>query len=860
MQIIISHVNTDFDALASMFAAKKLYPNAQIVISDKQNIPVRQFLNIYRDTLDLVQDHLVDWEKVTELIIVDVASLARIGDYARSIDADQVNITVFDHHPPRKGDVEKDAGSIESVGAAVTLLVEEIQKRSLPINSFEATLFGLGIYTDTGSFSFTNTTARDFQAASYLMEQGMNLEIVNRFSDEILLPEQQDILNHLFEQSTTYHVNGLDIVVSSYEQQKFQKGLATFTQKLLEVTGADAVLSIVGMKKRVYVVGRASSERISLLPLLKKYNGGGHPQAGSATIKGGNQEEIAEEVVGSLDQMIKPAITARDMMTSPVKTISPNTSIEESGHLMYRYGHSGFPVVEDDKLLGIITRRDLEKANHHGLGHAPVKAYMSTNIISIPPEMTEEEIQKMIIERDIGRLPVVEDGKLIGIVSRTNVIQVLHEHAFKEDNHSGKSEPKTNVRDDMEEQLPEEMYELLRKISDTAQVENVSVYLIGGIVRDILLGEPNDDIDIVVEGDGVSFAKQLKDEYGGDVVIHESFGTATWTEPSGLEIDVTTSRLEFYDRPAALPDVETSTLKEDLYRRDFTINAMAIYLNKDAFGQLIDPFRGQVHLQEKQIKILHNISYVEDPTRIFRGVRFETRFGFKMDDQTEKLALESIDRVRDVSANRIVEEMKRLFKEDNPSFAVQRLFELHFWQQFGVDEIQAEKSTQHAKQLQESYKISNYADNFHWFSYFMIPFFYEGNIGRAKAFALSRKDAKFLQEIVALQTSKQWKKSDNIGELHRSLKDYSDEVLLFFSAAEEDTIQSDLLQYVQQRSALPTLLTGKDLIEQGLKPSALFSRILLELDVAILNGEIETKKEAQVWLEKQLVHEKNSEM
>src|SRR5699024_9261275 len=132
-------------------------------------------------------------------------------------------------------------------------------------------------------------------------------EIVNRFSDEILLPEQQDILNHLFEQSTTYHVNGLDIVVSNYEQQKFQKGLATFTQKLLEVTGADAVLSIVGMKKRVYVVGRASSERISLLPLLKKYNGGGHPQAGSATIKGGNQAEIAEDVVENLDQMIKPA-------------------------------------------------------------------------------------------------------------------------------------------------------------------------------------------------------------------------------------------------------------------------------------------------------------------------------------------------------------------------------------------------------------------------------------------------------------------------------------------------------------------------------------------------------------------------
>lgn len=849
MKIIISHVNTDFDALASMLAAQKLYPDAQVVISDKQNIPVRQFLNIYRDTLDLVKDHLIEWENVTELILVDVASLSRIGDHAQKINKEHVKITVFDHHPPSKNDVRRDAGFIEAVGATVTLLMEQMQQRSLPITPFEATLFGLGIYTDTGTFTFTNTTARDLQAASYLMEQGMNLEIVGRFSNEILLPEQQEILNQLFQQSTIHYVDGLEIAVSSYEQTKFQKGLATLTQKLLQITGADAVISVVGMAKRVYVVGRTSSERANLLPLLNKYQGGGHAQAGSATVKDKDQATIVKEVVANLDLIARPAITARDMMTSPVKTIFPETSIEESGQLMYRYGHSGFPVVKDDKLLGMITRRDLEKANFHGLGHAPVKAYMSTNIISIPPDMTEEQIQQMIIEHDIGRLPVVEDDKLIGIVSRTNVIQALHHYKVISDE---QNQLKNNIQPEMEKQLSEELYKLLESISETAYMEDVSVYLIGGIVRDIFLKEPNDDIDIVVEGDGVSFAKRLQEDYGGDVVIHENFGTATWTHPTGLEIDVTTSRLEFYDKPAALPDVEVSTLKEDLHRRDFTINAMAIYLNKDSFGELIDPFRGQIDLKEKRIKILHNLSFVEDPTRILRGVRFETRFAFAMDNQTEKLALESIGRVRDLSVNRMVGEMKRMFKEDDPARAIRRLFELRFWEQFGVSGDSQEPSYTHAKRLRTL--LEEYASKrtSYWFSYFVIPFFYAGNMDVVQSFALTRKEVKFLKEVNSLQAVDKWQLNENIGDLHRSLKDYSDEVLMFFLAEKDIRLTVTAVQYIQKRKDIPVYVTGKDLIEEGLKPSAYFSQLLLNLDVAVLNEQIMSKEEAQQWLHLQL--------
>lgn len=834
-----------------MVAAKKLYPDAQMVMTDKQNVPVSQFLAIYRDQLDFVQDNLIDWSAVTELILVDVASLARAGDYARKIDPNGVKITVYDHHAPHKNDVVKDDGTIEQIGAAVTLLIEELQKRSIPIDSFEATLLGLGIYTDTGSFTYTNTTARDFQAASYLMEQGMNLEMVERFADEILHPDQQHILNELFQHSTTHYVNGLAIVVSTYEQQDFQKGLATFTQKLLDITDADAALAIVGMKKRVYVVGRARSNRINLLPLLKKWKGGGHEQAGSATIKKGDREAILKEVVSSLDHIVQPAITARDMMTSPVKTIPPETTIEEAGKLMYRYGHSGFPVVNDGGLEGIITRRDLEKANHHGLGHAPVKAYMSTTVVSIGPETTTEEIQKMIINHNIGRLPVVEDGKIIGIVSRTNIIEMIHQRT-EGGGSSNTGALHDNVQKKMNKQLPTNINNLLQKISQTANDIHVSVYLIGGIVRDILLGKNNDDVDIVVEGDGVVFAKELQEDYGGEVIIHESFGTATWTHPTGFEVDVTSSRLEYYDRPAALPNVEMSTLKEDVFRRDFSINAMAIRLNEDEYGDVVDPFRGQQDLAEKKIRILHNLSFIEDPTRILRGVRFETRFGFRMDDQTEKLALQSIEQIKDVSVNRIADEMAKLFTEEDPSEAIRRLFELQFWQQYGVDEQRAEDITYHAKQLQALYGKMKLFTAPSWFAYFLIPFYDEGNVDVAKEFALTKKEAKFWQEVVHLQKVKTWEKLDELGACHRELKDDSDEAILFHISKRSLKNESMIMTYIHLRKQLEPLLTGKDLIQAGLKPSALFTELLVDHEIAVLRGELHTKEDARNWLRSRL--------
>lgn len=426
MQVIASHINTDFDALASMLAAHILYPEAQMVLSDQQSVAVRQFMAIYRDELNFVSDHQVTWAEVTELILVDVASLDRIGAYGKKLDRSAIKVTVYDHHPTTDGNVKGDVEKIEPVGAAVTLLIEEIMQRSRKITSFEATVFGLGLYTDTGSFAHNNTTHRDFQAACYLMKHGMNLEIIQRFSNQMLSDEQQEILNHLFLNSTEHEMDGLNMIVSYYRHDGYQGGLSTLTRKLLEITEADAVLTVVEMQKRVYIVGRARSERINFLPLLSNWGGGGHPQAGSATMKGADMTAVYQQVCDKLETTIQPAITARMIMSSPVAIVSPDLSVEEAAQLLYQCGHTGFPVVQDDVMVGMISRRDLDKAKMHGLEHAPVKGYMSTKVVSIDPDTSLEEIQRTMIRHNIGRLPVVDQGQLVGILSRTDIIEVLH--------------------------------------------------------------------------------------------------------------------------------------------------------------------------------------------------------------------------------------------------------------------------------------------------------------------------------------------------------------------------------------------------------------------------------------------------
>lgn len=849
MKVILSHVNTDFDALASMIAAKKLYPDAQMVITDKQNVAVKQFLAIYRDSLDMKHDHQIDWEQVDHIILVDVASPKRVGSFLEKIRPD-VTYSVYDHHPPTEDNVEFTEGKIENVGATVTILVEEIAKRNLEITSFEATVFGLGIYSDTSNFTNSNTTARDFKVTSYLVEKGMKLALINKFSEQIDFDEQNKLFNKLLINANEYELDGLDIIVSTHQQKKFQGGLSTLTRKLLDTTGVDAAITVVEMQNRVYVVCRAESNRVNFLPLMDKLGGGGHEKAASASIKKGVLAEIEKIVTEHLNDIIKPAITAEAIMVSPVKTIPSTTSIEEAANLMYRYGHTGFPVVDDEKLLGIISRRDLDKATHHGLGHAPVKAYMTTNVITIEPNTSLEEIQNTMIKYDIGRLPVVHDGKIVGILSRTNVIEVLHNEQLKQRlEKTAQLTNQNNLAVNLKEQLPPHLYHLLQQIGKGADEFGVNAYMIGGIVRDLILEHDNDDIDVCVEGDGIKFANFLAEHYGGEVKIHESFGTATWTHPDGVLIDVTSSRFEYYDHPAALPTVEQTNLREDLYRRDFTINAMAIQLNEKSFGEIIDFFNGREHIAKRTIKILHNLSFVEDPTRILRAVRFETRFGFKMDNQTLELANRSMNQMTELSKTRISNELHKLFMEEKPLAGLQRLFELEFWSTL-IDNFSGEATIMtHGRKLLETLEQNDELitlKEHKWFFYMMLPFYNEANwLEQLIPYALNRKEIKLAEEIDYLKQTWSTLNTKSLSSLHPHLKKISNDAILFFICHPDEEDDYDLtIQYVKSRESIPTLLTGDDLKALGIKPGPIFSDLLLQLEQAYLEKELSTKEEA----------------
>src|SRR3989338_4893028 len=226
--------------------------------------------------------------------------------------------------------------------------------------------------------------------------------------------------------------------------------------------------------------------------------------------------------------------------------------------------------------------------------------------------------------------------------------------------------------------LPKEILDLLYLAEDIAFQNNMRAYLVGGFVRDLLLGVKNLDLDIAIEGDGIKFAEELSDRLNSKLIRHRRFGTATIASRHNLKIDIATARKEFYPKAAHLPVVSPGTLRDDLFRRDFTINAMSISIMKEDFGSLIDLFEGRADLKHKKIKILHSLSFIDDPTRILRAIRFEKRYNFRLEPQTLKLLKEAVHlkMLQQVQPQRIRDELVLLLKEGRALKQIMRLRQL----------------------------------------------------------------------------------------------------------------------------------------------------------------------------------------
>lgn len=681
MEIITSHLHADFDSLASMVAAQKIYPEAVMVFSGSQEKNVRDFLSQSTFVYRFQRLKNIALSTVSRLIIVDTRQKSRIGKFAECLENPGIEVHIFDHHPDAPGDLTGNYEIVEALGSTTTLFTRLFQERKIAVTKEDATLMAMAIHEDTGSFSFDTTTAEDMEAAAWLLRQGADLSAVNRFIAQELTASELGILNEMINTATNYTIQGVDIVVAKALMPNYIDEFALLVRKFMVIENLNALFALANMGDRVYLIARSRIPEVNAGKIALEFGGGGHASAASSTIKNMTMIEAEEKLIRLLHKHVLPKSLAMDLMSSPVISITPEVTINKAHDVLTRYSITVLPVLEENKRIsGLISRRVVEKAIFHGLGNLPASDYMSTDFAVLSPEATLADIQELIIEHRQRFIPVVADEVVCGVITRTDLLSILiKDPAHTPSSYSRDAQPSTernrNLNSLMINFLGRDMIVLLQTIGEVAERHKYAAFAVGGFVRDLLRQTSNMDLDIVVEGDGIDFARHLARQLGGTVREHEKFNTAVVKLPDGFKIDVATARLEYYEYPAAMPTVELSSIKLDLFRRDFTINALAIHLNPDKFGILVDFFNCQNDIRDQQIRVLHNLSFVEDPTRIFRAIRFEQRLGFTLGKLTEKLIKNAIkmEMYGRFSGNRFFHELKFILSEENPLPAIYRM-------------------------------------------------------------------------------------------------------------------------------------------------------------------------------------------
>ena len=596
-------------------------------------------------------------------------------------------IHIYDHHPSADNDIRGSVEFIEQTGATTTILVNLIKQKEIPVSPEEATIMCLGIHEDTGSFTYSSTTESDFHAAAYLLSKGANLDIISNLLSKEISPRQLSCLNDMIQSQTLHRINGIDIIFTCISAEEYINDFSTLAQKMIQMENIQALFALGRMGDKVYVVARSRIPEVDVGLIISAIGGGGHSYAAAATIKDKTLAQTEQILIDLLNKTIKSSKSARDLMSSPSITVTPDITCEQAAQILTRYNINSVLVVKNDltpeNIIGFITRQVVEKALYHKLDHTKITEFMTSEIMTAKASAQLEEIQDIIIENKQRIVPIVSDNEIIGVVTRTDLLNILVQRSrlstgnFPDPIKKPFYAKMKNIIPFINERVPVPLIDLLRKIGRVGSELGFGVYVVGGFVRDLLLYRDNDDIDIVIEGNGIQFARTFAELEKAHVNTYEKFGTAVIVLPDGFKIDVASSRMEYYKSPAALPEVEMSSIKMDLYRRDFTINTLAIRLDPDYFGTLIDFFSAQRDLKDKAIRIIHNLSFVEDPTRVFRAIRFEQRFGFVIGKLTSGLIKNAVkmDFFKRLSGLRVFSELKQILNEENPIPAISRLFD-----------------------------------------------------------------------------------------------------------------------------------------------------------------------------------------
>ncbi|MCP4359631.1 MAG: CBS domain-containing protein [Chloroflexi bacterium] len=888
MRLILTHENADFDAIAALMAAYKLYPKAVPLLPRRVNRNVQQFLTLYWDAFHFTRPS--DWQRrrVDEVLLVDTQALNSVRGMVK-----RPSVQVIDHHTDHKQH-ESWVYQVETVGATTTLLVEEINAQGLALSNEEATLLLLGIYEDTGSLTYDTTTPRDLSAASWLLDCGALLTVVRRFLNIPLTDAQYKLYDDLYTAVSWHTISGQSIVVTTATSpDDFREEVSSIAHRLREALTPAGLFILVKMQKDVQLVARSSTDKVDVSLVAHALGGGGHDKAAAARVLNADLTAVHDQLLTLLPQAVQPEVRVTELMSYGVQTVKPTATVSKAADLMRRFGHEGYPVVDahSRQIVGLLTRRAVDRAMSHDLNRLPVSRIMKKGSVTVRPSDSINHLQQLMLAEGWGQIPVLaEDAAAavdgpIGIVTRTDLLN----HLFQPTDKS--AEP--DMRQLLLERLSPTLWEMVCTIGEAAAELNLPLYFVGGLVRDLLLGKSPTDLDMVVEGNGIKLARQLQAKYGGDVHAHKRFGTAKWSldtavwtavltrsvnhyaaaagrtpfdlttidlpRLSQMAIDFVTARTEFYTEPSALPEVTHGSIKLDLHRRDFSINTLAVRLDGAFLGQLLDFYGGQRDLAQGLIRVLHSLSFVDDPTRILRAVRLEQRLNFRIEARSRELIVGALPLLGRVSGARIRHELELAFQEQNQAAVLSRLAELDVlahvhealtWQPAAAAAFDRLRPLRTDPIWQDL--ITTDTQEFAYFALWMqsLPETAQsGVMARLRVRKATRADVLACGRMTAVLQNLPLDARPS--QVEKALRPYPSRVLLVIRAWLQDERLIDIVEkYYGEWREVKTAVSGNDLRQMGLKPGPKFAVLLDRLLAARLDGEVKNETEERALLEK----------
>lgn len=885
MILILTHENADFDAVASQLAAHRLYPDSVPLLSRRVNRNVKQFLSLYWDSLPFMRPEEWRRRQIAQVILVDTQSLPGVRGVR-----EETPVRVIDHHDPA-GLNESWESHIEPLGAATTLLVEMLQNAGLAVSPIEATLLLLGIYEDTGSLTYGTTRPRDALAAAWLLEQDADLAVVRRFLEIPLSRQQQTLYEQLQKNTEWLRMQGQVIALASaVAAPDFDDEISAIAHRMRDALNPAALILLVQLRQHVQLVARSTTDNVNVAIIARELGGGGHGRAAAATIMEHSLPEAIARVKALLSQAVQPAVQVSEMMSRGVQTLTDDTTVSQAAQLMQRFGYEGYPVVdaESGRLVGLLTRRAVDRAMQHDLGRLRVSQVMKSGRVMVTPSDAIERVQQLMIEEDWGQIPVVaalDDGaperasdgerdadRLIGIVTRTDLLRLLTRSSEPQDD--------SDLTSLLGEALPEAVWRMVQAAGEVAAELNMPLYFVGGLVRDLLLDQPAVDIDMVVEGDAIALAQALRGRFGGRVRSHSRFGTAKWLlsprtwraiaanaavslENVPESVDFVTARTEFYDRPAALPEVESGSIKLDLHRRDFTINTLAVRLDGAHLGELLDFYGGLRDLDRGLIRVLHSLSFIDDATRILRAVRLEQRLGFQIEARTAELISDALPMLDRVSGERIRHELELALREPDPGPVIARLDALGVLRRLHPNlnwnsAAAAAFANLRAILQQELWRdaLQEQSPASVYFALWMAT-----QSAAVRAAFMERLHVRksthdevegVVHIIESLQAFEEDAKPSVVEKVLRPYAPYPRILLAARAALHEQSAATLLQQYQAHWRHVRTCLDGNDLRQMELKPGPLYSRLLDSLLAARLDGEVQNEEEELALLQQLL--------